>query len=230
MHKSDRRGYLQQTSGKRFTPEQIARIAGSSAEEVSRLVAELTESGAASVSGDGILFSPRMLQDERLRQVRSSAGRRGGQATASLLKQMSINGSGKSCREYSDRANGNECLPTSDRLKWDIGRERATGPPRSRDFELTAPGLAQEWCFFLTRKRHGSPKDSVPDMTSEFDELIRLGIDPAKIRVALRDPQRDRGEHFWQFKARLMNLKGGNNGTAARNRSGQRYDPGEVPG
>ncbi len=90
MHKQDRRGYLQQVSGQPLSPEQISRLTGCSVEEVSPLLRELINSGAASVSSDGVIYSRRMVRDEEIRLIRAEAGSKGGKkkaATNSLLRQ-----------------------------------------------------------------------------------------------------------------------------------------------
>lgn len=106
MHKCDRRGYLQQASGKPFTLEQIARIAGSSTEEVSRLLQELTDSGAASLTEHGIVYNRRMVRDEQIREARAASGRKGGEATAVLLKQNGQQNDSKPRSKHMDYGDG----------------------------------------------------------------------------------------------------------------------------
>jgi len=61
---------------------ELARMAGCSAEEASRLVAELESRNVLSRSDDGRIFSRRMVRDRALSAARASAGRSGGFATA----------------------------------------------------------------------------------------------------------------------------------------------------
>ncbi len=104
--------------------------------------------------------------------------------------------------------NGTPILSSSV-LSSSPGKERGAGrggggepaPPEASE-------LANEWCFYLTRKRLGSPRDSPLDMAAEFAELIRLGHDPQAIRAEIVRKDRDRGEHFWQFKTRLTRNAG----------------------
>jgi hypothetical protein len=79
MHKNDRRGYLC-VGDSPLTPEQLARASasGCSAEEVTRLLTELLHSGVASVSDTGVVYSRRMVREERKRRLCSEAGRKGG--------------------------------------------------------------------------------------------------------------------------------------------------------
>jgi len=88
MHKNDRRGYLQ-LSGKSVTPEQLARMTGRSPDETSQQLAELIAADVASVAEHGIIFSRRMVKDERIRQVRSAAGAKGGAKTGVYLSKIS---------------------------------------------------------------------------------------------------------------------------------------------
>lgn len=78
MHLSPRRGYLLAATGSPISPEQLARLTGCSADEVTRLLAELSSSGAYSCTDDGIVYSRRMVREEGKREKCSDAGRKGG--------------------------------------------------------------------------------------------------------------------------------------------------------
>lgn len=80
MHESDRRGYLQ-LNGKPVNAEQLARMTGGSTDDVSRLLQELDDSGVFSRSEHGIIYSRRMVRDERKREKCVEAGKRGGNPT-----------------------------------------------------------------------------------------------------------------------------------------------------
>jgi hypothetical protein len=224
MHKSDRRGFLQQASGKPFTPEQLARIVGCPVEEVSRLLQELIDSGATSVSEDGVLFCRRMVREEQLRQTRAAAGAKGGATTAVLLKQNAKqNGSkeGSKCpsKPLASRSLASGSLEGS---VGGVGEERETGPP-------TASALTQRWFSVLTATKHGRPRDSPVDVENEFAELLRLGHDPAKLWEAVGDPKRDRAEHFWQFKGRFAGgKKYGNHSPGSESLSRRRTSQGSI--
>jgi hypothetical protein len=66
MFESPRRGYLQLANGSRPTPEQLARMVGCSAEDVTRALQELLAAGVYSDTAHGML-SRRMLRDEEQR-------------------------------------------------------------------------------------------------------------------------------------------------------------------
>lgn len=74
MHESDRRGYLQHISGKPVTHDQLARMTGCSAVQVSQLLQELKDSGVYSCTEHGTIFSRRMVRDELKRAKCVQAG------------------------------------------------------------------------------------------------------------------------------------------------------------
>ena len=78
LFESGRRGYLQHSTGKPVSDEQLARMTGSSTEQVSRLLRELEDSGVFSRTEHGTIYSRRMIRDERKRAACSDAGKKGG--------------------------------------------------------------------------------------------------------------------------------------------------------
>jgi|SRR5882724_6364717 len=71
------RGHLV-LNGKPVSVEQLARMVGSTAEEVIRFMDELINVGAASVTDQGCLYSRRMVRDEEIRGIRRKCGSMGG--------------------------------------------------------------------------------------------------------------------------------------------------------
>lgn len=78
MFESDRRGYLQHQNGSAVTGEQLARIVGCSAKQVSKMLEELESSGVFSRDAHGMIYSRRMVRDEQVRSMRSEGGKLGG--------------------------------------------------------------------------------------------------------------------------------------------------------
>lgn len=83
-HESDNYGHLS-INGKPMVTAQIARMVGESPNVVSKLLGELDDAGVFSRDEQGSIFSRRMVNDERIRNVRADAGRLGG--NPNLLKQ-----------------------------------------------------------------------------------------------------------------------------------------------
>ncbi len=88
MHESEPRGYLVDRAGAPLTSEAIAPTCGCSAKTVRRALQTLVASGVASTTEAGVVFSRRMVRETKIRETRSAAGKRGGDKTADLLKQV----------------------------------------------------------------------------------------------------------------------------------------------
>lgn len=67
MHVSENYGYLG-NKGKAYTPEAIARYCGASLEEYLTLLTELDSVGIPRRNSDGIIYSKRMVEDEKKRK------------------------------------------------------------------------------------------------------------------------------------------------------------------
>jgi hypothetical protein len=81
------------------------------------------------------------------------------------------------------------------------GGGRGARPPPAAI--LSAESLAEIWCSVSTRRKNGRPRDRPEDLTRDLAELLRRGVPAAKIRDAILDANRDRGEQWWQFRERL---------------------------
>jgi hypothetical protein len=99
MWEAQPRGYLQTPSGDPLADEQIARMTGNcSLEEVRGWLGELESLGVFSRTSSGVIYSRRLVRDERKRRACQEAGKRGGNPS------LTLNG----------QANGSECTPTED--------------------------------------------------------------------------------------------------------------------
>jgi hypothetical protein len=81
MFETARRGYLQHTTGAPVTPEQLARMTGCTADEVTHLLRELEDSGVFSRTENGVIYSRRIARDEDKRAKCVAAGKLGGNPT-----------------------------------------------------------------------------------------------------------------------------------------------------
>jgi hypothetical protein len=68
MHKSSRRGYLNQANGQPYSPEDLGMMTGTSADRAAHLLLGLINSEVISATHQGIPFSRRMVRDEKKRQ------------------------------------------------------------------------------------------------------------------------------------------------------------------
>lgn len=77
MHESDERGRLL-LSGKPMRDDALARILGLSRPKLEKTLATILDFGVAFRDDEGVLCNRRMMRDERIRQVRTEAGGKGG--------------------------------------------------------------------------------------------------------------------------------------------------------
>jgi len=76
-HECEPYGHLT-VNGNAMTAAQIGRHVGLSGKDAQALLTELEQAGVARKTAEGVIYSKRMVEDERLRNVRADAGRLGG--------------------------------------------------------------------------------------------------------------------------------------------------------
>ena len=89
MHEATPYGHLLVT-GKSPTDAQIAVLAGAPSDQVTELLGELESSGVFSRTKDGVIYSRRMIRDEKKSAMARKNGGRGGNPT--LRKDKGISG------------------------------------------------------------------------------------------------------------------------------------------
>lgn len=77
MHECEPYGFMS-VNGKPMKAEQIARLVGVTDREYTKLLNELEDAGVYSIDDHGCIYSRRMVKDERLRNIRAEAGKKGG--------------------------------------------------------------------------------------------------------------------------------------------------------
>lgn len=110
-HEADCYGHLS-INGKAMTNQQLARMVGESPSVVSKLFVELDLAGVFSRTSEGVVFSRRMVKDERLRNIRASAGRLGG--NPNLLNQngkQDVNQDAEQSPTPSSSSSSSELIP-----------------------------------------------------------------------------------------------------------------------
>ena len=98
------------------------------------------------------------------------------------------------------------------------------------EYAKSAGGCAAAWCFVLTRKRNGYPADREDDIASEIAEMVRRGHDPGELLADVMRSDRDKGEHFWQFKERHERNRNGGTGRPVGPSSRVRAEAGKYDG
>jgi hypothetical protein len=89
MHESEERGFLV-LNGKPIKDEVLARLIGLDKQILTTALTNIEDAGVSSRREDGAIFNRRMVKDEKLRQVRTEAGKLGG--NPALVKQKETSG------------------------------------------------------------------------------------------------------------------------------------------
>jgi DnaT DNA-binding domain len=119
-HECEPYGHLT-INGLPMSAAQIGRLVGLNAKECQPLLTELLDAGVVSTTPGGVLFSRRMVRDERLRNVRADAGRLGGNPTlvGSKVKQLD--------NQMDNQASKQSPTPSSSSSSSTSVKERARG-------------------------------------------------------------------------------------------------------
>lgn len=88
MAESERRGFLL-INGRQPSPDEIAVLTNTDREQVGSRLDELERNGVFSRNRDGIIFSRRIVSDEKKAKTAQKNGRKGGNPTLSNTKQIS---------------------------------------------------------------------------------------------------------------------------------------------
>lgn len=127
-HESEEYGHLS-INGKAMTPQQLARMVGESPTTTVKLIAELEAAGVFSRDERGIVFSRRMVKDERIRNVRAESGRLGG--NPNLLKQKDK----QKAEQTNNQTAEQKPTPSSSSSSTNLSEAKASGgePPKITD-------------------------------------------------------------------------------------------------
>jgi hypothetical protein len=161
MHSAPRRGYLQTATGIPLPLEQIARMAGCSTDEASRLLQELISSGVCDCSEHGLVYSRRMVREAGISLVRSEIGRKGANVTNSVCR-------GKTPANDSATVSANSRPSEAQKLR---GSEEEQIPA-----ELDSPEFRTAWDGWLKDRRDRGLKKLTPRGESgQLRKLTPLG-------------------------------------------------------
>ena len=127
MNESDPRGYLL-LNGKSPTPKQVAALTRTDPEHVEARLGELEEAGAFSRDRHGVIYSRRMLREEKKARIARENGKKGG--NPSLRKQTEIT--------PSDNQGGNgRVIPLNSKLQTQANKQDSESP--TTDAESSTP-------------------------------------------------------------------------------------------
>lgn len=227
MHRSGHRGHLCQINniGKPMDLSQLSLLAGCETTEAERLVSELISAGVFAVSSDRIIYSRRMVREERISKVRSEAGSKGGkEATkgrAVLLEQNGKQNPSKGLSKTSSKPLGmgitkQHSISSEEEKEIDLNSPLGMGvqgegvllkqnPSKTENPDLSPAWLAERWVF--TKAGHKG-RDTVHAVRTTFEDMIRHGCPPAEIAADIDAPSRRLTEPVWDFEQRIMERLG----------------------
>lgn len=210
MHRSVRRGFLQDRAGKPLTPSQLASMAGCSVEEADHCLQELLNAGVYSATETGIIYCRGMVRQTQISEVRAEAGKKGA-GVANLLRQNERQTPGKQVGKQVGKPLTLNNDSSSLEKEFDsitprdggvgegiLPRQNCGKTDSAADFELTPQGISTAWMFY----RRGTGKEKVQEVTEVMESLV--GVIPAKDLLAAIVSRGDKTEYLWQFKKRML--------------------------
>lgn len=172
MFEAPRRGHLAHRTGSPVTTEQLARMVGSSVDEVERLLLELSSCGVLSRTADGVLFSRRMERDEHRRQVNVENGRKGG--------NPSLTSDNRNSNQTTNRGG----IPPDNRKQTpsssaSASNTRPEAGGRENDWTRPSVGALKSTPLLMEWLTAEAPKAGNPDLTESF----RVSVIAAALRA-----------------------------------------------
>lgn len=182
MHECEPYGVLA-INGRPMQPAQIARLVGEGEKVVRGLLEELEAAAVFSRDESGAVFSRRMLKDERIRSIRASAGRLGG--NPNLLNQKDNQAPKQKAKQKPTPSSSSSSSTTSSPIGDDspqppqAGAGAGSGAHQLPDWMPPA-----DWQAFVEhRKRVRSPMTDLAQTKAiaELDRLRADGHDPVAV-------------------------------------------------
>lgn len=189
MHKATPRGYLV-IGGNAMTDAQLARATGTSIEEVIALRDELKDAGVYSVDGKGLVYSRRMLRDDKAHRTAKKNGKKGG--NPSIRKIAASN-----CNNGDNSASVNPTVKGGDKggvkAKSQENRVKDSPPisPKGDDFDVNQAFKACEDIL----DRHGFDRLRFEVSAGSYEPMINLlrgGVPVHCLDAAAGEVGRDR--------------------------------------
>lgn len=220
-HECDPYGYLV-VNGKPLTAAQMAGFVGATPPQAKRLLAELVSNGVARVGENGVIYSKRMVDDERLRVLRAEAGKLGG--NPNLLNQKdnqkpkhppkqkttpsSSSSSASSSSNQIPPPDGVSLSVWSDFLKTRKAKKAAVTDTAMDGIrkEAAKAGMTLEAALAMCCKRgwQGFEAGWVKDQEREVSTVWHESAQGVRARAAELEIEEGDLEAFPTFKARVM--------------------------
>lgn len=178
MHDCEPYGHLTDKSGAPMAEDAAAQLCGVERRDYRKLLAELETKGVPSRTAEGVLYSRRMVRDERLRITRAEAGSKGG--NPNLLNQTDNQNSGPKDKQIptpsslaSTASSPASINPALERTPDIDGRANGSHCIEENDEKSTTKWGTQEWVtgsaltFHMSKRTGESDRDFADRVKSE---------------------------------------------------------------
>lgn len=192
MHQAPRRGYLELAIGVPIDEAKLSRMVGDSVNRVSNLISEMRLTGVFSEE-NGVIFSRRMVRDERRIEVNTENGKKGGNPQ---VKGVSVN---RNSTEHS-----------TDRLTTPVnGSVGSSSSSFSSSKKHTVLSKEQSvwfdewWAFVWSKVGRGAAEKAFAKMVRDLQTADAV-IDATKkftVSLSSKDPQ------YWPHPSTWLNAK-----------------------
>lgn len=209
MARSQRRGYLLSPADTRkpMSDDELAVLTGRSSAAVSRLKHVLLLRGLFSQNEEGIIYSRGLVRKEEIRKIRSKSGKKGGLRTQVLLKQNVK----QNVKQTLGIGVGILDPPVFENLTdSDFAKAKVEAKPDVAG-ELVEPSARLAFLYRSCLRGRRPEPDGV--IVEAFSEMLAMGASEQAIASDLqrKPPERDRSEHLWEIRKRVLGANGRHN-------------------
>jgi hypothetical protein len=205
MHEGTPYGHLV-LNGKGILPKILARRIGASLKETERLLSELTDHGVFTVTEEGVIFSPRMVRDESLREMRGAFGHKSLENPNVPRKKDKIEIPEKDTYHQPPSSSSSASAPSSPSTPSSADARRL---PFLAEFEVLwaeypkrpgANGKPRAYKEYVARRREGVPAaeilEGVRRYAAYIDATSKKGTDFIKLAANFLGPDGDYRENW----------------------------------
>lgn len=126
MHMSDKYGFLL-INGVQIDDKSLAKVLRMNTKPLTKALQQLVKNGVLKKDDSGVLYCKRMVEDDRLREIRKASGKLGGNPN---LVNHKVNSVSKSCTPPSSSSSSS--TSTKENISKDISKK--TRPPKKKKY------------------------------------------------------------------------------------------------
>lgn len=194
MHESDERGVLL-LNGKPMPDEALGRILGLDNQKITTAITSILDYGVASRRPeDGALYSRRMVRDEKIRQIRSEAGEKGGNPDFSRGKTNPYYKTDKQIDKQIDKQTDKQT--DKQKITPSSSSSSSSSKLKTSSSEHEPFRLAELLLNLILARKPNFKKPNLQSWAKDIDRMLRLDKrTPDRVETVIRWTQQD---PFWQ--------------------------------